>query len=71
MVRNYNQQKWEIVELRSGSNSKKGIQRETNVHLLQAFWLGNNVSRLFAYDWKLCISHNKYHYPTLSLVVWG
>ena len=33
MVRNYNQQKWEIVELRSGSNSKKEIQLETNVHL--------------------------------------
>ena len=33
MVRNYNKQKREIVELRSGSNSKKEIQRETNVHL--------------------------------------
>ena len=32
MVRNYNQHKWEIVELRLGSNSKKEIQLETNVH---------------------------------------
>ena len=32
MIRNYNQHKWEIVELRSGSNSKKEIQVETNVH---------------------------------------
>ena len=32
MVRNYNQHKWEIVKLRSGSNSKKEIQLETYVH---------------------------------------
>ena len=32
MVRNYNQHKWEIFELRSGSNSKKEMQVETNVH---------------------------------------
>ena len=32
MVRNYNQHKWEIVELRSGSNTKKELQVETNVH---------------------------------------
>ena len=52
MVRNYNQHSREIVELKSGSNSQKEITNGNKCLLSQVSWLGTNVSKLFAEDWK-------------------
>ena len=52
MVRNYNQHSREIVELKSGSNSQKKNTNGNKCLFSQVSWLGKNVSKLFADDWK-------------------
>ena len=53
MVRNYNQHSREIVDLKSGSNSQKENTNGNKCLLSQVSWLGKNVYKFFAEDWKL------------------
>ena len=43
-----------------------------SVYIHVFFWLSNDVSKLFADDWKIYIFvvHNKYHDPTWIVEVW-
>ena len=50
MVTNYNQHSREIVELKSGSNSKKENTNGNKCLLSQVSLLGKNISKLFADD---------------------